>query len=67
MRNEAKECPKCGCTHIGYGKQGGYGNVSANGKLSFGSAIMHVICTDCGYVIESYATRPKSFKGTLRS
>lgn len=65
MTNEIVQCPKCGCTEIGYGKQGGYATVNANGKLSLGSPIMFVICTDCGYIVESYVTKPNRFKGTI--
>ena len=64
MSNTRKECIKCGGTDIGYGKQAGYAVISPNGKMGFGSSVMHVICTDCGYVLESYVEKPKRFKGT---
>ncbi|CAM4034041.1 transcription initiation factor TFIIIB [Mesobacillus thioparans] len=61
--NYAKECPKCGGTDIGKGKQAGYAVMYPENKVvSLGSEIVHVICTDCGFVIESYVKKPEKFK-----
>ncbi len=61
--NYAKECPKCGGTDIGKGKQAGYAVMYPENKVvSLGSDIIHVICTDCGFMIESYVKKPEKFK-----
>jgi len=66
QRTGDKECPKCGGKNLGKGKQSGYASLNHPRKLlSFGSAIIHILCTDCGYIIESYAEKPQRFKGTL--
>ncbi len=55
------ECPKCGSTELGKGKQSGYSAMQPlNGVL--GSPIHYTICTDCGYIIEGYVTKPHRFK-----
>ncbi|MCM3586620.1 transcription initiation factor TFIIIB [Mesobacillus maritimus] len=64
-RNYAKECPKCGGKDIGFGKQSGYATMSTANKMSLGSNIEFVLCTDCGYIIESYVAKPEKFKGTI--
>ncbi|NKE05877.1 transcription initiation factor TFIIIB [Mesobacillus selenatarsenatis] len=61
--NYAKECPKCGSTEIGKGKQAGYAVMYPENKvMSLGSEILHIICTDCGYIIESFVKKPEKFK-----
>ncbi len=61
--NYAKECPKCGGTDIGKGKQDGYAvMLPANKVMSLGSEILYSICTDCGFIIESYVRKPEKFK-----
>lgn len=61
---KATECPKCGSTEIGFGKQSGYAAMSTINKASFGTAIEYVVCTDCGFIVESYVSKPEKFKGT---
>lgn len=61
---KATGCPKCGSTELGYGKQSGYASMSTVNKASFGSAITFVVCTDCGFIIESYVAKPEKFKGS---
>jgi DNA-directed RNA polymerase subunit RPC12/RpoP len=61
----ATECPKCGGKELGKGKQSGYGVMYPDSKMSFGSDIEYIICTECGYIIESYVKKPAKFKGTL--
>lgn len=62
---KVKECPKCGETELGRGMHsGGYANMTPNGKL-MGSPVEYIICTACGYIIESYVIKPKRFKGTF--
>ncbi|RSD28403.1 transcription initiation factor TFIIIB [Mesobacillus subterraneus] len=63
--NMTKECPKCGGTDLGRGKHNGYGVMYPDGKMSLGSEVLYIICTTCGYVIESYVRKPEKFKGTL--
>ena len=60
-----KECPKCGSSELGKGKHSGYGVMYPDNKMSLGSDVVYVICTDCGFIIEGYVTKPKKFKGTL--
>ncbi|WHY88164.1 transcription initiation factor TFIIIB [Neobacillus novalis] len=59
------ECPKCGGNELGKGKHSGYAAMSPESKMSFGSNIEYIICTDCGFIIESYVSKPAKFKGTL--
>jgi len=60
-------CPKCRSSELGKGKQNEYAYMFPVGKMSFGSEIEHLICTSCGYIIESYVKNPKKFKGTMKS
>jgi transcription elongation factor Elf1 len=61
------ECPKCGGKELGKGKNSGYGTIYPDGKmrLDAGSDVEYIICTDCGFIIETYVTKPEQFKGTL--
>lgn len=60
------ECPKCGGKELGKGKHGGYAAMfPLNKSMRFGSDVEYILCTDCGYIIESYVIKPKKFKGTL--
>ncbi len=59
-----KECPKCGETELGKGRHSGYAVITPNGKV-MGSNVEHIICTNCGYIIESYVAKPKRFKDTF--
>ena len=58
------ECPKCGGKELGKGKHSGYGSVLPNNKF-LGVDVEHIICTECGFIIESYVKKPERFKGTL--
>lgn len=62
---EATECPKCGGKELGKGQHVGYATITPYKKMRFGSDVVYIICTDCGFIIESYVTKPKQFKGTL--
>lgn len=62
MENKTNQCPKCGSTELGRGKHSNYATMSTVDKMSFGSPIEYVICTDCGYIIEGYVTKPEKFK-----
>ncbi len=62
--SKVTECPKCGSKELGKGKQNGYAAVQPQNKMSFGSDIYFIICTDCGFIIESYVKKPEKFKGT---
>lgn len=64
MENQKVQCPKCGCKQIVKGRQAGDAGVFPFGKfVPLSSAIIHHICTNCGYVIESYVENPSKFKG----
>lgn len=65
MKKIAGECPKCEGKELGKGSQHGYGTIIPDNKMSFGSPVEHIICTGCGYIIESYVTKPEKFKGTI--
>ncbi|MGE7929411.1 transcription initiation factor TFIIIB [Lysinibacillus xylanilyticus] len=67
MKNSTKalECPKCGGKELGKGKHTGYGVMYPDNTMSIGSAIEYIICTECGFIIESYVKKPEKFKGTL--
>lgn len=66
MKNSTKiaECPKCGGKEVGKGKNSGHGAIYPEGTiiLGVGSEVTHIICTDCGYIIETYVTRQDKFK-----
>lgn len=59
------ECPKCGGKELGRGKHSGYGVMHPVNKLSIGSDVEYLICTDCGFIIEGYVKKPKKFKDTF--
>lgn len=62
---QASKCPKCGSEELGKGKHSGYAVISPMNKMmSMGSDVEHILCTDCGFIIESYVTKPEKFKGT---
>ncbi|MGC5326880.1 transcription initiation factor TFIIIB [Brevibacillus sp. SYSU BS000544] len=64
MKSSKDQCPRCGSYEIGKGKQAGDAAVIPLNKLfAFGSAIFHRICTNCGYVIDSFVENPSKFKG----
>ncbi|MGM7702578.1 transcription initiation factor TFIIIB [Pseudalkalibacillus sp. Hm43] len=62
---DTSECPKCGGKELGRGKHSGYAVMAPLKKLSTGSNIEYIICTDCGYIIEGYVSKPEKFKGTI--
>ncbi|MDR4887463.1 transcription initiation factor TFIIIB [Fredinandcohnia sp. QZ13] len=62
---KATVCPKCGGEELGKGKHSGYATMYPENKMSLGSVIEYIICTECGYIIESYVKKPEKFKGTL--
>lgn len=59
------ECPKCRSRELGIGKQSGYAAMYPKNKMSLGSDINYIICTECGFIIEGYVKKPEKFKGTL--
>ena len=67
MKNSTKvtECPKCGGKELGKGKHSGYGVMYPDNKMSLGSDVEYIICTECGFIIESYVKKPEKFKGTF--
>ncbi|MBM7621913.1 DNA-directed RNA polymerase subunit RPC12/RpoP [Bacillus tianshenii] len=62
---KAAECPKCGAKELGVGKHSGYGVMFPKNKMSLGSEVEYIICTECGYIIEGYVKKPAKFKNTL--
>ncbi|WP_223554204.1 transcription initiation factor TFIIIB [Lysinibacillus sphaericus] len=67
MKNITKviECPKCGGKELGKGKHSGYGVMYPENKMSLGSDVAYIICTECGFIIESYVKKPEKFKDTF--
>ncbi|WP_053365122.1 hypothetical protein [Bacillus sp. FJAT-27245] len=65
MNRSISKCPKCGGNDLGKGKQSGYTVMYPINKMSLGSDIEHILCTKCGYIIESYVKKPEKFKDTL--
>lgn len=64
MENPTEQCSKCECKEIGEGRQSGHAGVLPIGKIfPLSSAIIHRICTNCGYVIKSYVENPTKYKG----
>ena len=61
----ATECPKCDGKELGIGKHSGHAVMYPDNKMSFGSNVEYIICTDCGYIVESYVVKPEKFKETL--
>lgn len=42
------------------------GSLRPKNKMSFGSnSIEHVVCTQCGFIVESYVTKPEKFIETM--
>lgn len=62
---QVNECPKCGERELGIGKHTGMGVVYPYTKVSNGSEVEYLICTECGFIIEGYVKKPEKFKGTL--
>ncbi len=60
-----KECPKCGSKEIGLGRHTGPAIIYPVKRFGIGSDVEHVLCTDCGFIIESYVRKPDKFKGTM--
>lgn len=67
MKNTTKviESPKCGGKELGKGKHSGYGVMYPENKMSLGSDVEYIICTECGFIIESYVKKPEKFKDTF--
>ncbi|HHU48268.1 MAG TPA: transcription initiation factor TFIIIB [Clostridiales bacterium] len=56
------KCSKCGSGRIGKGKLSGYATLQPIGKvLSFGSAIIADVCSECGFIFNMYAEKPEKF------
>ena len=61
----ATVCPKCGGKEFEKGKHSGYATLYPENKMSLGSDIEYIICTECGFIVESYVKKPEKFKRTL--
>ncbi|WP_231634316.1 hypothetical protein [Salinicoccus sp. YB14-2] len=60
---EEKECPECGSRDIEQGKLSGYAAMRPKHRaLSFGSAIIADVCTDCGEILSMKVEKPEQFK-----
>lgn len=57
------KCPECGSSEIEKGKLSGYAAMRPEHKLmSFGSAVIADVCTDCGEIISMKVEKPEQFK-----
>ena len=63
--SNVKERSKCGGKKLGIGKHSGYGVMYPKNKVSTGSDVEYLICTECGFIIEGYVRKPEKFKDTL--
>lgn len=57
-------CPKCGSHEAVKGIQYGHANIYPENLSMFklGSEIIHVFCSNCGFIIESFVKNPDKFK-----
>lgn len=63
QNKEVTECPKCGGKELGKGIHTDYAALAPYKKIfGLGSAIVYILCTDCGFIIESYVEKPNRFK-----
>lgn len=65
MENNKDICPKCGSRETSEGVQCNQGNIFPVQKtvfMGFGSEVLHVFCSECGFIRESYVKNPKKFK-----
>ena len=66
MKKINEACPKCESHEIGRGKQGGYAGMTPYGRMGFSHNLIHLICTDCGWIVGSYVENPRAFKKTVK-
>lgn len=59
---EVKDCPYCGGTEFGRGKQRGYAKLVTGALDLAGDNLNHIICMNCGSVVRSYVEHPDKFK-----
>ncbi|MBB4825603.1 hypothetical protein HNO89_002839 [Sporosarcina luteola] len=50
---------------MGRGMQDGYAKVRPFNRLTFRKALIHFICTECGWVVGSYVENPAPFRKTV--
>jgi heterodisulfide reductase subunit B len=61
--SDKKECPICGCSHIGLGKHVAQGKMMPLNKiLTSGSEVIADICTNCGHILSMRVVNPEKFK-----
>ncbi len=56
-----KKCPYCGEGEFVEARQEGYASLTPVGKIFTlkQQALYHILCTNCGRVVESYVKNPK--------
>lgn len=63
QQSKITECTKCGGMELGKGIQTDYAALAPYKKVfGLGSAVVHTLCTDCGFIIESHVEKPHRFK-----
>lgn len=56
-------CPECGSNEIGRGKfYGSSALIPAHKRISFGSTVFALVCTNCGFVIQLQVEKPRIFR-----
>ena len=61
--NDLEKCPYCGETEMCKGWQWSYASVfPVNTKFRGGSAVVHIICANCGTIVRSYVKDVEKLK-----
>lgn len=54
-----KNCPFCGGSEFVEGYQSGYAALTGKDSILSSATLYHVICRDCGNVVQSYVDDPE--------
>lgn len=61
--DDKMKCPECGGNKFGKGETKSEGRIYPINKFfTTGSAIIHVICISCGYIVKSIVENPHKFE-----
>lgn len=64
--NQVDKCPYCESTNLGIGYQFGQGSIAPS-KMGFsGCKIIHIVCRNCGSIVQSKVEKPSMFKEDKR-
>lgn len=59
---EIKECPYCGGTEFGEGRQRGHAKLVTSTFALTGEDVYHTVCINCGSIVRSFIKGPENFK-----